>query len=75
MYATAWCGDCFRAKRFFDSRGIAYDHIDINYDPEGARFVEQTNNGKRSVPTIVFPDGSLLVEPSNWELAAKLNVT
>ena len=75
MYATAWCGDCFRAKRFLDTHDIAYDYIDINANPEGARIVEQTNNGSRSVPTIVFPDGSVLVEPSDRQLADKLNLT
>ncbi|CAN5307127.1 mycoredoxin [soil metagenome] len=75
MYATAWCGDCFRAKRFFDTHEVTYDYIDINDDPEGARIVEQTNNGSRSVPTIIFPDGSVLVEPSDRELADKLQLT
>lgn len=75
MYATAWCGDCFRAKRFLDTHEIAYDYIDINANPEGARIVEQTNNGSRSVPTIIFPNGSVLVEPSDRQLADKLNLT
>lgn len=75
VYATAWCGDCFRAKRLLDTHGIAYDYIDINDHPESARVVEQINNGMRSVPTIIFPDGSVLVEPSNQALAAKLDVT
>jgi mycoredoxin len=72
MYATAWCGDCWRAKRYFDGEGIVYDYIDINDNPDGAKVVEQHNNGQRSVPTIIFPDGSVLVEPSNTELAAKI---
>lgn len=75
MYATAWCGDCFRAKRFMDSHDVTYEYIDINADSEGAKVVEGLNNGSRSVPTIIFPDGSVLVEPSDRELAAKLNVT
>lgn len=75
MYATAWCGDCFRAKRFLDTHEVDYEYIDINDNSEGARIVEQANNGNRSVPTIIFADGSVLVEPSNQELAAKLNVT
>lgn len=75
MYATAWCGDCWRAKRFLDGNHIQYEYIDINSDPQGARIVERVNNGQRSVPTIIFPDGSVLVEPSNKQLAAKLDVT
>ena len=75
MYATAWCGDCFRARRFLDSHDISYEYIDITGNPDATRIVEETNNGNRSVPTIIFPDGSVLVEPSNSELAEKLGVT
>ena len=70
MYATTWCGDCRMAKRWFDSHGIAYDYINIEDDEEAAEFVVRVNGGMRSVPTIVFPDGSVLVEPSPRELAA-----
>jgi len=71
MYATTWCGDCRLAKRWFDSHGIAYDYINIEQDDDAAEVVLKVNNGMRSVPTIVFPDGSVLVEPSPRELAAK----
>ena len=71
MYATTWCGDCRLAKRWFDSHGIAYDYINIEEDDDAAEVVLKVNNGMRSVPTIVFPDGSVLVEPSPRELAAK----
>lgn len=72
MYGTAWCGDCARARRFFDSQSVVYEYIDINADTEGAKVVEQHNNGNRSVPTIIYPDGTVLVEPSNSELTAKM---
>ncbi|MEN8615017.1 glutaredoxin domain-containing protein [Dehalogenimonas sp. THU2] len=71
MYGTTRCPDCFRAKRFFDDHGIGYKWIDIGADPEAVIYVEKINKGNRSVPTIVFPDGSILVEPSNAELAKK----
>ena len=71
MYATTWCGDCRMAKRWFDAHGIPYEYINIEEDDAAADYVIQVNRGKRSVPTIVFPDGSVLVEPSPRELAAK----
>ncbi|HVB75304.1 MAG TPA: mycoredoxin [Ktedonobacteraceae bacterium] len=73
MYATAWCGDCRMAKRWFDARGISYDYINIEEDDAAAAYVMQVNRGMRAVPTIVFPDGSVLVEPSPRELAAKFS--
>lgn len=71
VYATTWCGDCRMAKRWLDQHGIAYDYINIEQDDEAAAYVMRVNRGMRTVPTIVFPDGSVLVEPSARELAAK----
>lgn len=72
VYGTRWCGDCFRARRLLDTRNVAYQWVDISGNAEATRIVEQHNNGNRSVPTIIFPDGSVLVEPSNAELERKL---
>ena len=71
MYATSWCGDCRMAKRWFDQHDVAYDYIDIEQNDDAAAYVVQVNGGRRTVPTIVFPDGSILVEPSARDLAAK----
>ncbi len=74
MYGTAWCGDCVRSKRLLDRYGVVYRWIDIDQDLEAQARVIEINAGLRSVPTIVFPDGSVLVEPSDPELAAKLGL-
>jgi mycoredoxin len=73
MYSTTWCGDCRRAKRFFDEHGVAYENIDIEGDTAAAQEVLRINGGMRRVPTILFPDGTVLVEPSNQELAAAVS--
>jgi glutaredoxin-like protein len=72
VYGTTWCPDCVRAKGVLARHSIEYDWIDISGDSEARAYVEQVNRGNRSVPTIVFPDGSVLVEPSNVELEKKL---
>jgi thioredoxin reductase (NADPH) len=74
MYGTSWCQDCKRAKQFFGEHRIAYTFIDVDEDADGLRVVEQHNDGKHVIPTIVFPDGSVLVEPSNVALAEKLGL-
>ena len=71
-YATGWCGSSIRARRLLDKHQVSYRWIDIDQDPEACAFVEEVNNGYRSVPTIVFPDGSILVEPSSAELLEKI---
>lgn len=74
IYATEWCWDCRRARKFFDHHAIPYRWVNIDQDPQAESFVKQTNKGMRSVPTIVFPDGSILVEPSNRQLEQKLEI-
>ena len=75
VYGTNWCGDCKRAKQFLAEHLVKFRWIDIDKDAEARTYVERVNKGKRSVPTIVFDDGSILVEPSNAQLAQKLGVT
>ncbi|RIK58189.1 MAG: NrdH-redoxin [Chloroflexi bacterium] len=72
MYTTQWCGDCHRAKQVMKSLQVPYKEIDISHDPEAAELVVQLNRGNRSVPTIVFPDGSVLTEPKTATLVQKL---
>ena len=74
IYGTNWCGDSRRARRFFDENNIEYDWIDIDVDREAGKLVEQINGGFRSVPTIIFPDGSTLTEPSPFQLRTKFNL-
>jgi mycoredoxin len=74
MYMTTWCGDCRFAKRWFDAHGIAYEAINIENDDKAAELVMRVNGGRRSVPTIIFADGSVLVEPGPRELAAKFSL-
>ena len=72
LYGTKWCFDTKRAQRVFEKLNIPYSWIDIDKDEEAERFVKETNNGFRSVPTIIFPDGSKMVEPNSGELEEKL---
>jgi len=74
VYGTVWCPDCRCSRRLLDQRGVEYRWIDIDRDAEARAFVEQTNRGFRSVPTIVFPGGCILVEPTDRELDEKISV-
>jgi thioredoxin reductase (NADPH) len=74
VYGANWCSDCKRAKKFLGEQRVHYHWVDVEQDAEGLAFVEKANNGKRIIPTIVFEDGGMLIEPSNAELAAKLGL-
>ena len=73
VYGTVWCPDCHRARQVLAKNNVAYVFHDIGEDKEALAYVERANRGMRSVPVIVFPDASLLVEPSNSELEKKLH--
>ncbi len=72
IYGTSWCPDCARAKQVFNKLKITFDWIDIDKDKQAGAEVQKINGGFKSVPTIVFPDNSVLVEPGNAELEQKL---
>ena len=74
VYGTTWCSDCKRAKRFLGDQQVEYKWIDVEQNAEARTFVEDHNDGKTIIPTILFDDGSILVEPSNAQLAQKLGL-
>jgi mycoredoxin len=74
LYGTNWCGGCRRCRLLLDRFGISYQWIDIDQDEEAGKLVKHLNRGYRSVPTIIWPDGSMLTEPTEQELAKKLGV-
>jgi glutaredoxin-like protein len=73
IYGTQWCPDCIRVKQVFGRQKIVYDWIDIEQDEAAAAYVEKVTGGFKSVPTILFPDGSTMVEPDNTALKKKLD--
>jgi thioredoxin reductase (NADPH) len=75
VYGASWCPDCRRAKQFLASHRVPYEWIDLEEFPEKTAEVESRNDGKRIIPTIIFPDGSFLAEPSNDELADRIGLS
>jgi mycoredoxin len=73
MYTTTWCGYCYRLKRQLDRAEIGVTEVDIERDPAAAAVVKQLNDGDQTVPTVVFPDGSALTNPSMGEVVARLS--
>ncbi len=74
VYGAHWCPDCRRSKQFLGEHQIPYAWVDIELDKAAERYVIEKNQGKRIIPTIEFGDGSILVEPSNAQLADKLGL-
>ncbi len=64
MYTTSWCGYCVRLKKLMQRAGIDFAEVNIETDDGAADLVMRANGGNRTVPTLVFRDGSALTNPS-----------
>ena len=72
MYGAEWCGDCRRSKMFLDGTNVAYNYVDVEADASASDKVIEINGGMRSIPVIIFSDGTHLTEPSDAALKEKL---
>ena len=72
VYGAPWCPDCRRSKQFLGEQRVPYKWVDVDQDSAGLDYIRKVQEGSQSIPTIVFEDGSILIEPSNAELADKL---
>jgi mycoredoxin len=72
MYSTPWCGYCVRLKAQLQRAGIPFEEIDIENEPAAADFVMSVNGGNQTVPTVVFPDGFAVTNPSIAEVQNRL---
>jgi mycoredoxin len=75
MYVTSWCPYCRNVKRWLDSHGVPFESINIEESEEAAQFVMSVNDGNQTVPTVVFPDGSVETNPGAPLLMAKFPQT
>ena len=74
MYTTPWCGYCVRLKKMMQREGIEYAEVDIEADAQAAELVMQANGGNRTVPTLLFPGGVALTNPSIDQVKAQLGL-
>ena len=71
MYGADWCGDCRRTKAQLDSLGVDYVYLDVEHD-DALKDEAVAIAGRQSIPVVVLPDGTHMVEPSNPDLEARL---
>lgn len=75
VYGADWCPDVRRSRRVLDAAGVAYRYVNIDTDESAVDLVRRLQNGSRRIPTLVWPDGTVLVEPSDDELRDRLSTT
>ena len=72
VYGASWCPDVKRSRALLDREGVEYSYVDVEADEDAERRVRELQDGARRIPTIVWEDGSFLVEPSDAELSGRL---
>ena len=72
IYSTPWCGYCHRLMKQLDREGVSYQVVDIEAEPAAADYVMSVNGGMQTVPTVVFPDGTALTNPSLAEVLERI---
>ena len=73
LYGADWCGDCRRSKGYLTAHGVPFTYVDVDADAEAKEMIE-TLTGAKSIPVIIFDDGSYLIEPSNDALGEKVGI-
>jgi mycoredoxin len=73
MFTTQWCGYCVRLKKMMQREGIDFAEVDIENDAAAAELVMQANGGNRTVPTLVFRDGTAMTNPSIDQVKSQLD--
>ena len=72
MFSTSWCGYCRRLKSQLDREGIPFTEVDVERDPQSARFVEKVNRGNQTVPTMPLSRRVRRHEPHVIEVKQRL---
>jgi mycoredoxin len=73
MYGANWCGDCRRAEGYLEAHGVPFTYVNVDEDPVAKAMIEKLT-GAKSIPVIIFDDGSYLIEPSNDALGEKVGI-
>lgn len=72
VYTTFTCGQCWATKSWLKRQGVPFREVHIETDGAARAFIRKVADGHLSVPTLVFPDGRVLIEPSRDQLEAAL---
>jgi mycoredoxin len=72
LYGSPTCGMVSPIRDLLDRVGVDYEYADISQDPEARRKVQEINDGNATVPTILFPNGVTLTEPSTRDVRVML---
>ena len=74
VFGADWCGDCRQAKAWLRDNNVPFTDIDVEHDDDARRQAIELAKGRKNIPVVVLPDGSVLIEPSDADLASALSI-
>ncbi len=74
LFSSRWCAHSRSVENFLKRNEIDAHKINIDGDNEARQQLIDLNNGFASVPTLLFPDGTKLTEPSFSEIRQKIGL-
>src|ERR1700678_2291279 len=75
VYGAAWCPHCKRVKKFLSAHRVRYTSVDIDAHPEAIEKLKELQDGGQFIPTVIYPDGTHEVNPSDEALARRIGLT
>ena len=75
VYGASWCPHCKRVKKFLSAHRVRYKFVDVDADPAAIERVKELQDGRQIIPTVVYPDGTFEVNPSDEALARRIGLT
>jgi thioredoxin reductase (NADPH) len=75
VYGAPWCPHCKRVKKFLAAHRVRYAFVDIDTDPQAIERLKELQDGGQIIPTVIYPDGTHEVNPSNEALARRIGLS
>jgi thioredoxin reductase (NADPH) len=75
VYGAPWCPHCKRVKKFLAAHRVRYTFVNIDTDPAAIERLKELQDGAQIIPTVIYPDGTHEVNPSDEALARRIGLT
>jgi thioredoxin reductase (NADPH) len=75
VYGAPWCPHCKRVKKFLSAHKVRYHNVNVDTEPQAIELLKKLQGGGQIIPTVIYPDGTHEVNPSDEALARRIGLT
>ncbi|MDX2138009.1 MAG: FAD-dependent oxidoreductase [Chloroflexota bacterium] len=69
-----WSRESHQIKDFLARNHVPYQYLDLDYDPEACRLLEQMRLTNDQLPLVLYPDGETMTRPTTGQIAQKIGL-